>query len=300
MTPEAKLRVEIPTEGGSKGTGTVRRRNLESQVEQAIARSTDWLLSAQTQEGYWWAELEADTTLESDYILYLHILGPAGFRKIRQARELYSRASSFPTAAGTSSRRPRGAERHGEGLCRPAAGGRFRDGAAFGARQEKVHELGGLEATNSYVRFYLAMVGAVDWSMVPAIPPELMLLPDWFPDQHLRDVFVDAGHRDPAGDCLCAQAGLAPAGGRHCRLNLFKKPGAKPHRFNWDKRVVSWRNCFLAARPRAQTLRTHALEAVPQDGACARAQLDARTPGAQRRPGHDLSGDDEFHFCAAG
>jgi len=27
-----------------------------------------------SQEGYWWGELEADTTLESDYILYLHIL----------------------------------------------------------------------------------------------------------------------------------------------------------------------------------------------------------------------------------
>ena len=25
------------------------------------------------------------------------------------------------------------------------------------------------------------MVGAIDWSFVPAIPPELMLLPRWFP-----------------------------------------------------------------------------------------------------------------------
>src|SRR5260370_32945276 len=75
MTPEAQLRVEIPTEGGSKGPAPARRRNLEFQVEQAIARSTEWLLSAQSQDGYWWAELEADTTLESDYILYLHILG---------------------------------------------------------------------------------------------------------------------------------------------------------------------------------------------------------------------------------
>ncbi len=47
--------------------------------------------------------------------------------------------------------------------------------------KEKIHELGGLEATNSYVRFYLAMVGAIDWGLVPAIPPELMLLPNWFP-----------------------------------------------------------------------------------------------------------------------
>ena len=27
---------------------------------------------------------------------------------------------------------------------------------------------------------------------------------------------------------------------------LFKKPGAKPASFHWDKRVISWRNCFLA------------------------------------------------------
>ena len=43
-----------------------------------------------------------------------------------------------------------------------------------------MHRLGGLEHTNSYVRFYLALVGAVGWEMVPAIPPELMLLPNWF------------------------------------------------------------------------------------------------------------------------
>ncbi len=45
---------------------------------------------------------------------------------------------------------------------------------------QRVHELGGLEASNSYTRLYLALVGAVGWDMVPAVPPELMLLPNWF------------------------------------------------------------------------------------------------------------------------
>ena len=45
--------------------------------------------------------------------------------------------------------------------------------------RETVHRLGGLEHTNSYVRFYLALVGAVGWELVPAIPVELMLLPNW-------------------------------------------------------------------------------------------------------------------------
>ncbi len=46
--------------------------------------------------------------------------------------------------------------------------------------RETIHGLGGLEHTNSYVRFYLALVGAVGWELVPSIPPELMLLPTWF------------------------------------------------------------------------------------------------------------------------
>ena len=75
MTPKARLQVDAPNESSSQGTATVRSRNIEFHVEQAVARATNWLLSAQTQDGYWWAELEADTTLESDYVLYLHILG---------------------------------------------------------------------------------------------------------------------------------------------------------------------------------------------------------------------------------
>src|SRR5690242_16827743 len=51
-------------------------------VERAVERGTQCLLSAQAQEGYWWGELEADTTLESDYILYLHILGEPDSQKI--------------------------------------------------------------------------------------------------------------------------------------------------------------------------------------------------------------------------
>src|SRR5262249_3943273 len=32
-----------------------------------------------------------------------------------------------------------------------------------------------------FTRFYLAMFGVIDWDMVPAVPPELMFLPRWFP-----------------------------------------------------------------------------------------------------------------------
>ena len=38
-------------------------------ASQAARRATEYLTGIQSEQGYWWAELTADTTLESDYIL---------------------------------------------------------------------------------------------------------------------------------------------------------------------------------------------------------------------------------------
>src|ERR1700735_2570678 len=74
MTPEARLRADHSF-GRGQATAAVRGHDFEFQVEEAVSRSANWLLAAQSQDGYWWGELEADTTLESDYILYLHVIG---------------------------------------------------------------------------------------------------------------------------------------------------------------------------------------------------------------------------------
>ena len=42
---------------------------LLSRTAQACRSAADHLLSLQSREGYWWAELTADSTLEADYIL---------------------------------------------------------------------------------------------------------------------------------------------------------------------------------------------------------------------------------------
>src|SRR5258708_11347698 len=48
---------------------------IEELADAAVARGLDHLLSLQRREGYWLGELGADTTLESDYIFYLSVLG---------------------------------------------------------------------------------------------------------------------------------------------------------------------------------------------------------------------------------
>ena len=40
---------------------------------------------------------------------------------------------------------------------------------------------GGADAVNSFTRFYLALLGQISYEQCPAVPPEVVLLPKWFP-----------------------------------------------------------------------------------------------------------------------
>ena len=55
------------------------------QVESSITRARDFLFSQQHPDGYWCGELEADTTLESDYIMVHTLLGTGDERKMKRA-----------------------------------------------------------------------------------------------------------------------------------------------------------------------------------------------------------------------
>src|ERR1700733_6994937 len=153
MTPEARLRADFSF-GGGPGAATVRRRDFESQVEDAISRSADWLLSAQSQDGYWWGELEADTTLESDYVVYLHVLGQLKSEKVAKLAN-YIRKKQLPDG-GWKIFEGGPAELNASAKTYVAL--RLAGDAATAPHivlaKEKVIELGGIEATNSYVRFY--------------------------------------------------------------------------------------------------------------------------------------------------
>jgi len=246
--PESKLRLESAAAGSTHATSTVQDRDTaespELRVERAIERAAHHLLGAQDREGYWWAELEADTTLESDYILYLQVLGQVQCDKTPKLAK-YVRDRQLPDGGwnifyggpaelNASVKAYVGLRLAGDSPSSPH----------MEAAKNRIHELGGLEATNSYVRFYLAAVGAIGWSYVPAIPPELMLLPTWFPVNLYEMSSWTRGIVIP----MAIVSALKP----NWRLpagitfdELFKEPGAKPRSFHWDKRVVSWKNFFL-------------------------------------------------------
>src|SRR5882762_1988594 len=74
MASFARMGEEIPV---APAPVPLHEQDWAARLEKTIERGANHLLSLQAEPGYWQGELEADTTLESDYIYYLFVLGKA-------------------------------------------------------------------------------------------------------------------------------------------------------------------------------------------------------------------------------
>jgi squalene-hopene/tetraprenyl-beta-curcumene cyclase len=222
-----------------------REQDFAARLEDSIERGANHLLSLQYEEGYWLGELEADTTLESDYIYYLFVLGKAETQRITKLAN-YVRRRQLPD--GGWSIYPGGPSElnaTAKAYFALKLAGDLPDAVHMAKARESVHRLGGLEQTNSYVRFYLALVGALGWEMVPAIPPELMLLPNWFFINIYEMSSWTRGIVIPMA-ILCALRPEWKLPKRAHVEELFKDATRKTAAFDWSEQVISWKNFFLA------------------------------------------------------
>ena len=167
----------------AKGSGVVvgPSGELFNEITRSIDRAADWLVSAQHAEGYWCGELEGDTILESEYILLLAWLG-------RQSSPEAHKAARYILTKQTP-----------DGGWALYPGGKLDVSASVKAyfalkltghpaNAEHVQRArrailahGGADAVNSFTRYYLALLGQISYEQCPAVPPEFLLLPAWFP-----------------------------------------------------------------------------------------------------------------------
>jgi squalene-hopene/tetraprenyl-beta-curcumene cyclase len=153
----------------------------EKRLDSAIDRAVSYLSSLQHQDGYWLGELEADTTLESDYIFYLHVLGRFDAKRVQKLAEYVRRRQLDDGGWNIYFGGPSEINATVKAYFALKLAGQPAESKLMVRARERALQLGGLERTNSFTRLYLALAGVVDWGMVPAIPPELMFLPQWAP-----------------------------------------------------------------------------------------------------------------------
>jgi squalene-hopene/tetraprenyl-beta-curcumene cyclase len=222
-----------------------REQDWAQKLPETIERGAEHLLSLQATDGYWQGELEADSTLESDYIYYLFVLGKAD--PVRVAK-LANYVRSKQLEDGGWNLYPGGPSEL-NATCKAyfalKLAGDDANAPHLTAARDTIHRLGGLEHTNSYVRFYLALVGALGWELVPAIPPELMLLPNWF----FINIYEMSSWTRGIVIPMAILSALRPDWRlpEHARADeLFKDPSRKAAAFDWGEQLVSWKNFFLA------------------------------------------------------
>ena len=150
-------------------------------LNKAISRAQDKLLSLQDKDGYWVFELEADCTIPSEYILMMHYLGeidePLQAKIANYLRSRQSEDGSYPLFTGGP----------GDISCSVKVyyalklAGDSPDAAHMTRLRNYILSQGGAAKANVFTRIALAIFEQLPWRGVPYIPVEIMLFPSWFP-----------------------------------------------------------------------------------------------------------------------
>ncbi len=159
--------------------------SLKSAAATAARRSVDYLSSVQRPDGHWCALLTADSTLESDFILFqlwLHApvngvwepeSGPQVDKAVRTILDKQLPDGGFniyldgPSEISASVKAYFALKVAGI----PAADERMT------RLRDRILALGGIQAANSYVKVNLSLFDLYPREFCPAIPPEIALLP---------------------------------------------------------------------------------------------------------------------------
>jgi squalene-hopene/tetraprenyl-beta-curcumene cyclase len=152
-----------------------------STAEATLDRARSLLLSLQEDEGWWKAELETNVTMEAEDLLLRRFLG------IEDAKITAMTAAWIRSRQGTDGGwaiypgGPSDLSATVEAYTALRLAGDPPDAGHMRRAASLTRDLGGLERSRVFTRFWLALFGQWEWRDLPALPPEVILLPRWFP-----------------------------------------------------------------------------------------------------------------------
>jgi squalene-hopene/tetraprenyl-beta-curcumene cyclase len=152
-----------------------------SEVRVGLDLACEYLLSLQDEAGWWRGELQTNVTMDAEDMLLREFLGirredetERSAAWIRSQQRADGTWANFHGSAGDLSTtieaywalRLAGDPPEAEHMLRAA---------------EFIRQEGGLEGARVFTHLWLALFGLWSWDRVPALPPEIVLLPSWVP-----------------------------------------------------------------------------------------------------------------------
>lgn len=234
------IRISSNSESTSAVEGTV------AQLDEAIRRTQKKFLSLQHREGYWHFPLEANVTMDAEYIFFNRFMGRNASKQ--EARVLDHMLATqrddgswalYPGAPGHVSLTI-------EAYFALKLAGFPTDTEVMRRAREFIRDHGGLARAGVFTRCFLAYFGQFPWYGLPAMPVELILLPSWFPiniyafSSWARETVV------PLTVLFAKQPHVAIQPHESVQELWLSDPSPEVLRFPRSREWLSWRNFFLA------------------------------------------------------
>jgi squalene-hopene/tetraprenyl-beta-curcumene cyclase len=154
---------------------------MEEAAAETLRRAVDHLLKLQHERGWWKGELETNVTIDAEDLLLRQFLGIRGEDETRlaanwirsQQREDGTWANFYGGPAELSTTV--------ESYVALKLAGDPANAAHMRRARRYIQESGGLERTRVFTHLWLSLFGLWSWDAVPALPPEVIFLPEWFP-----------------------------------------------------------------------------------------------------------------------
>jgi squalene-hopene/tetraprenyl-beta-curcumene cyclase len=157
------------------------RPAVEGMAAEALSKASERLLSLQQPGGWWKGELETNVTIDAEDLMlraFLGVLSEDVMRPtatwIRSKQREDGTWANFWGGPGELSTTV-------EAYAALRLAGDPPDAEHMRRAREWILGRGGMERTRVFTRLWMALFGWWPWDRLPSVPPEFVLLPDWFP-----------------------------------------------------------------------------------------------------------------------
>ena len=238
------------------------------ELAESIARAQGNLLRQQKPDGHWVGELMVDSTLCSDYVLFMHWVGEVDETLQRRCVKHILKRQLLDGGWNIYYGGQSEINASVKAYFALKLAGHSPEAPFMQEARANILRLGGIPRMNTYSKLYLALLGQFPWKYLPAIPVEMVLLPSWsFFNIYKMSSWSRAmliplaiiNHFKPTRELPQDKQlhELYPVGTEGNDFSL-------PH----DQRLLTWRNFFLRAdralkfleRVHSRPLRQRALE----------------------------------------
>jgi squalene-hopene/tetraprenyl-beta-curcumene cyclase len=238
--------MQIPTDVSGKPSALSYEMTGIIKVSDAIKKAQAYLLNQQHPDGYWVGELEADVSVSAGFIpLMIYMTGKVQENRQKKIIQYVKSKQCADGGWSTFFGGPGDLNVSIQAYFALKLSGISSSEPFMQKARDFILDQGGVSQANVFTKTWLALFGQYEWRGTPSIPPEIILLPNWF-YFHIYEFASWSRETIMALVVVLTQKPVChiPESSRIDELFL-EPPDERDYRLGKIERIWSWRSFFI-------------------------------------------------------